>query len=232
MSGNQKSQWYERCCGDRAGEHDPETAADRENRRDERDPVRNALARELVADDPVGEREDRACGALNDPRDEHEADRRRKPGDRRPDRQQNEHDDERALLAEHVAETAGDRREHRSAEEIRRQDPPGSLGARVEIALDRQQRRRNERLEQRVRNRRDGEQRERDVVVRACRTRGSSRAPRRAVQLRTREWSMVLRRGRLTAQAVEHEAEVAAPALRRDGRAALDHAMGSPEQER
>ena len=36
ISGNQKSQWYERCVDDRAREHDPEAAADPEDRGDQR----------------------------------------------------------------------------------------------------------------------------------------------------------------------------------------------------
>ena len=49
-------------------EHDPEAAADAQDRRDERDAVRHPVARELVADDREREREHRAPGALDDPR--------------------------------------------------------------------------------------------------------------------------------------------------------------------
>ena len=52
---------------DRPGQDDAETAADADDRRDERDPLRDAVARELVADDREGEREDRAARTLDDP---------------------------------------------------------------------------------------------------------------------------------------------------------------------
>src|SRR5437870_6308401 len=50
---------------DRPGEHDPEPAADAEQRRDEGDAGRHALAGELVPDDRECEREDRAARALD-----------------------------------------------------------------------------------------------------------------------------------------------------------------------
>ena len=50
---------------DRPGEHDPETAADPEQTRDERDPAGHALAWKLVSDDSESEREHRAADALN-----------------------------------------------------------------------------------------------------------------------------------------------------------------------
>ena len=57
---------------DRACEHDAGAAADAEQRRHQADPGGHPLARELVADDPEGEREDAARGALDDPPDEHQ----------------------------------------------------------------------------------------------------------------------------------------------------------------
>ena len=86
-------------------------------------------------------------------------------GEQRAEREHDEHRDHRALLAEHVAEPSGDRRHDRRAEQVRREDPRGARRRRVEVVLDREQRRRDERLQQRVRNGRDREQRERDVVV-------------------------------------------------------------------
>ena len=44
----------------------PSAAADAEDRREQADPAGDLLARELVADDAVGEREDAAAGALDE----------------------------------------------------------------------------------------------------------------------------------------------------------------------
>ena len=109
---------------DRAGQDDAQPAADAEDRRDQRDAVRDALARELVADDPERQREDRAAAALD------HAGRRsaprcwspaRRAGCRR--RARASENDERALLAEHVAQAPDDRREDRRAQQVGGQDP-------------------------------------------------------------------------------------------------------------
>ena len=57
---------------DRPGEDHPGTAADTEERRHQADRARHPLTRELVPDDPEGEREDAARGALDHPPDEHQ----------------------------------------------------------------------------------------------------------------------------------------------------------------
>jgi hypothetical protein len=131
---------------DRPREHDPEAAADAHDRRDQRDAVRHALSRELVADDREREWEHGAAGALDHPRDDHHADRCREAGKRGAECEDDEHGHERALLAEHVAQAAGDRRNHGGAEEVGGEDPRGAGRRRVEVLLDRQQRRRDERL--------------------------------------------------------------------------------------
>ncbi len=48
-------------------------AADAEDRGEEPDAARHALARELVTDDPEGQREDAAARALDDAPDDHRA---------------------------------------------------------------------------------------------------------------------------------------------------------------
>jgi hypothetical protein len=50
-----------------AGQHDPRPAADAENGRDQPDAARDPLARELVANDPEGQRKHPAADALHDP---------------------------------------------------------------------------------------------------------------------------------------------------------------------
>jgi hypothetical protein len=61
---------------DQAAQHEPGAAADPERGRDEADAGGHALARELVADDPEGRREDRAARALHGPpRDQQQVDR-------------------------------------------------------------------------------------------------------------------------------------------------------------
>ena len=51
---------------DHPREHDPDAAADAEDRREQADAARHLLVRELVADDPEGEREDAAADALDE----------------------------------------------------------------------------------------------------------------------------------------------------------------------
>ena len=66
--------------------------------------------RELVADDPEGEREDRAAEALDHAATIISASVLARAAISEPDREACEHDHEHALLAEDVAEPAGDRR--------------------------------------------------------------------------------------------------------------------------
>ncbi len=109
---------------DRAGEDHAGTAADAEQRRHQADRAGHPLARELVADDPEGEREDAAGRALDHPADEHQ----REATSRAPTRacrrpEQRKHDHQQPLLAVHVAEPADQRRRNRRAQEVRREDP-------------------------------------------------------------------------------------------------------------
>ena len=122
---------------DRARQHDPEPAADAQDGRDQGDAVRDAVARELVADDREREREHRPAGALDDAGRDHDADRRRERRERRAGGEDQEDDDHRALLPEHVAEPPGDRRAHGCAQEVGRQDPRRAGRRRVQVVLDR-----------------------------------------------------------------------------------------------
>ena len=95
---------------DRPGEHDAEATADPEQTRDERDPACYSLPRELVADDPKCQWEHRAANALDRPGCDQHGKRRRERGDQRAASQSRHHDEQRALLSEHVTEATGDRR--------------------------------------------------------------------------------------------------------------------------
>ena len=60
--------------------------------------------------------------------------------------------DEHALLAEHVAQAADDRRQDRGAQQVGGEDPRDRGGRRVQVVLDLRQRRRDERLQDRERD--------------------------------------------------------------------------------
>ena len=81
---------------------------------------------------------------------DHHRERRREGRDQRSGGEAGEHDDERALLAEHVAEASGDRRRHRGRQEVRGEDPGHACRRRVEVLLENGQRRHDERLQHRV----------------------------------------------------------------------------------
>ncbi len=70
---------------DRPGEDDAGAAADAGKRRHHPDGSRDALARELVSNDPEREREDAAGGALPDSAEEHHGKRGGKGADHRRD---------------------------------------------------------------------------------------------------------------------------------------------------
>ena len=72
---------------DEAADHEPETAADRRERREQADAPGNAVARELVADDAEAEREDAAADALHDAAGNDDPERR---PERRDDRARGE----------------------------------------------------------------------------------------------------------------------------------------------
>ena len=91
--------------------------------RDQPDPGADALARELVADDPERQREDRPGDALDGATGDEHLDRVRQRADERADAEGAEHVDEHALLAEHVAEAADDRRGDRGAEQVDGEHP-------------------------------------------------------------------------------------------------------------
>ena len=77
--------------------------------------------------------------------------------------EQQQREQQQALLAVHVAEPAEDRRRDRGGEQERRQQP-GDVGrGRVQLALDRRQRRDDHRLRERVGQRAEREDEERAV---------------------------------------------------------------------
>jgi len=57
---------------DEAGDDEAEPGADAQQGGDEPDPARHPLGRQLVADDPEGQRVDGAAGALDDASGQHE----------------------------------------------------------------------------------------------------------------------------------------------------------------
>ena len=107
-------------------------------------------AGELVADDPEGQREDAAAGALDDAPDDHRDQRRRQRRDHGADAEDAQRDQQQALLAVHVAEPADDRGRHRRRQQVAGQQPrhPGLGG--VEAVLDRRQGRDHRRAQHRV----------------------------------------------------------------------------------
>ena len=130
-AGIQNSQWIERFSTIGPAMHDRDARTDADQRRDQADRPGHALARELVADDAEREREDRAAAALDHARHDHHGDRGRERRDDRADDQRCEHDQEHALLAEHVAEAPEHRRRDRGADEVRREHPGDGRLARV-----------------------------------------------------------------------------------------------------
>ena len=150
---------------DQPREHDPEAPADAEDRGDQPDRDSDLLARELVADDPVAEREDCRAAALQcAPRDQH-PDVPGQGGAHGACQEEQERDQQHALLAVLVTEFSQDRRGYGRDEQEDRQHPGDPLGGRVEVALQRRQRRDHHRLLQGVCDPGEGQDRERDVVV-------------------------------------------------------------------
>ena len=84
------------------GEHEPGPAADPEHRRHRPDRRRHPFARELVADDADGQREDRAARALDGAPGDHHRQRAGDGRDERPDAEDGQRD-EQPVLAVHVA---------------------------------------------------------------------------------------------------------------------------------
>jgi hypothetical protein len=150
---------------DQSREDDAEASANAEDGGDEPDRHPDFLTRKLVSDDSVAEREDRRTGAL-----------KCSPGDQRPDvpgcagadradEEDRERDEEETFLAVLVAELPEDRRCNGRDEQEDREHPGDPGRRRVQVVLQRRQRRDDHRLLKRVRDPGQGEDRERDVVV-------------------------------------------------------------------
>ena len=152
---------------DRAGKDDPEPASDPEQPGDERDTARHALTWELVADDAERQREDGATEPLDHAGDDHHGERRREACEARSRGKTDEHDEQHPLLAEHVPEPPGDRRRDRRREQIGGEDPRDAGRRRVEILLQRRQRRHDQGLEHGVRASADGEHCEHEAGTRS-----------------------------------------------------------------
>ena len=154
---------------DRGAGEDADAAADPEQRRHEPDAAGDALARELVADDPEREREDAAADALDRARDDQQRERARDAGEQRARAEHDERPDEQALLAVHVAEPADDRGADGGREQIRSEHPGDPVLGGVQVVLDRRQRRHDRRAEHRERETGDREHRQRHVRMAALR---------------------------------------------------------------
>ena len=94
-----------------------------------------------------------------------------------------ERDHEHALLPEHVAEPAEDRRRDRRAEQERRQHPGHRRRRRAQVGLDLAQGRRYERLRHGQGKPAEREEEERDVVVRTMAEQGLFRDGQLLVRL-------------------------------------------------
>ena len=145
-----------------AGEHEPEPAADPEDRREQADADLDPLAGELVADDPDAEREHGASRAGDEPRGDQPPDVRRDRAGGAADEEHDQRGDEEPLLPEAVAELAEDRGEDRGREQECRQHPRDPRRRRVEVSLELGQRRHDHRLLERVRRRRERQDPERE----------------------------------------------------------------------
>ena len=154
-----------RVVDDQAGEDDAEAPADAEDGGDEPDRDTDLLGRELVADDPEAEWEDRASRALDRPRGDQHPDVPGECGDDRAEQEQGQADDEQPFFAVLIAELAEHRSRDRGNEQEHRQHPrdPGRRG--VQFALKRRKRRNHHRLLERKCTAGQGQDRERDVVV-------------------------------------------------------------------
>jgi hypothetical protein len=131
---------------DRAGENDAEPAADAEDPRYERDRTGDPLARKLVPENAEREREDRTAEALDRPGDDQECQRADERRQKTAGREAEEGHDEHALLSEHVAQPACDRRHDRRGERIGREEPGHPRRRGMQVTLVDGQRGHDERL--------------------------------------------------------------------------------------
>ena len=96
---------------------------------------RDLLARELVADDPEGQREDAAAEALEAAADDQRGSESRARANQRADANSASDVSEQALLAEHVAQAAEDRGRDRGDEQVGGDDPGDAALGGAELAL-------------------------------------------------------------------------------------------------
>ena len=132
---------------DRAGGDDADAGADAEDRRQQADGDADLLAGQLVADDADRQRQDRPGRALERPRDDQHREVRGERGEQGAHGQGGQHADEHPALADHVAEAAQDRREHRGGQQVGGEDPAGVAGGGVRSRAMHGQGRRDQRLQ-------------------------------------------------------------------------------------
>ena len=147
---------------DDAREHQAQAGAHAEGGREQAQGRADALARELVADDPEREGEDRAGRALQRARADQQRDGVGQRGADRADGEDAERDHEQAALAVGVAELADRGRHNRRGEQEPGEHPRRPGGARVQVALEVGDRRDDQRLLQHVGHARDREDRQRE----------------------------------------------------------------------
>jgi hypothetical protein len=116
-------------------ERQPDAAADRRDGSEQRDAGRHLVLGELVAYDAEAQREHAAAEALQPAADDHQAEGAGEGADDRPEGEAAQGDRQQALLAEHVAEAAEDRRGDRGDEQVGGDHPGDVARRRAERAL-------------------------------------------------------------------------------------------------
>src|SRR5439155_6045967 len=150
-----------------AGESERRATADPDHRGQQSDGHGHPRARQLVANDPDGQRHDRRPRALDRAAGEDQDERAGDRGEGAAGGEDAEGDEQRPRLAVHVPEPAEDRRRDRGAEKERRQQPRRGGGRHAVLVLEGRQRRQDHRLLQREGERRERERGDRPRRVRA-----------------------------------------------------------------
>ena len=163
---------------DRAGQHNARAGARTEDGRHDADGARHPFGREFVADDPEGEGEHGPACALDNAADQHHGKGCGQRADQRPDGEGDQDGDDDPLLADHVTDSAQDRRGDGGTEQVRGQQPTRPALRRVQRVLQLRNGRDDQALQQAEGQGGGGEDRKGDDVVGACACHGGS-TPRR-----------------------------------------------------
>ena len=150
---------------DQAREDEPQAAADREDGGDDPDGAADLLRRKLVLDDREAEREHRAADALDGAGADERPDVPREDRQHAAEEEDAHADQQQPLLPVLVAELAEDRRGDGGHEQEAGQEPGHPGRGRVQVALERRQRRDDHRLLERVGDPAGGQGGQGDVVV-------------------------------------------------------------------